>query len=374
GNLRREIEAATDVAALEEFVGKMGKVLEETLQCVAARADGPHDFFQGADSLVGRLGDFGSVKFNLFGIVFVSAEESAQQRDAGEEGAEIVVEVLSDTCAFPLEGALLFGEKELVLVPSLFDDPYGGNYAGEQQAGHESEEPDPLPKMDNHEIVEGGGDGHIAEDPAVTGIGVVAAVETEADFIKRGLGLEPGGEVFSLVSCGGPMGEIGIQPDGNLGVATEDVLDPEDDGAFVVMAGEFVGSEPAEAGTLRVGGFKVVLIVVHVADFIGGAEFRYVSSRIAPGLHGVADGETILVGLNELEEGAIWFVGGVRKRINMEFEEKGVVGLPISTDPVGEDIGALRGGMDDARGGITPKDVRPGFEGGEQRQQRKRHD
>ena len=62
---------------------------------------------------------------DLARIVLVGPGQVAQQRDAGEGGTQIIVQVLRDARPLVLEGAFLFQQLEAALVFPLFHDADG---------------------------------------------------------------------------------------------------------------------------------------------------------------------------------------------------------------------------------------------------------
>src|SRR5258707_154329 len=79
GQVVRYIEPAMSGTAGKHFVGEMSDVFDEALEGIAARADSPDDFLQGADGLRGGLGNFIGVNFDLGWILLIGFCESAEE-------------------------------------------------------------------------------------------------------------------------------------------------------------------------------------------------------------------------------------------------------------------------------------------------------
>jgi hypothetical protein len=101
GQVERHVEAAADAGEGEEFAGVVAEVVGQGVEGIVARGDGPDHLAHGADELLGDFVDPAQA-FRAGGGRGGSAGRAAQQADAGQAGAELVVDVAGDP------GALLF--------------------------------------------------------------------------------------------------------------------------------------------------------------------------------------------------------------------------------------------------------------------------
>ena len=110
------------LVAFKQLVGKVRDVFHQALQRVAAGPQRPNDLFQRPHGLAGRLRDLLRVGLHLARIVLVRPGQVAQQGDARQRGAEVVVQVLRDARALALQRALLLDLLEPALVFASFHD------------------------------------------------------------------------------------------------------------------------------------------------------------------------------------------------------------------------------------------------------------
>ena len=89
----RQIQPAPGGVAFEQFVGEVGDVFHQALERVAAGPHRPNDFFKRAHGLIGSLGDFLNVHFQLGGVPGIGLGQPAQEGNARQGGTELIMQV-----------------------------------------------------------------------------------------------------------------------------------------------------------------------------------------------------------------------------------------------------------------------------------------
>ena len=151
GQVLRQIKAATGGVTLEQLGSEVRNILDQALQRITARPQGPDDFLQRPHRLAGGLGDLLRVSLDLPRVVTVRPGQVAQQRDAGERGAQIVVQVLRNARPLVLQGALLFQQLQPALVLALLDQADRPPDQRQQPQRRQTDEPPRLPKTRQHD-------------------------------------------------------------------------------------------------------------------------------------------------------------------------------------------------------------------------------
>ena len=147
----RQVEAAACGVSLEQLAGKVRDVLHQALQRITARPQRPNDFLQRPHGLAGRLRDFLRVGLDLARVILVRPRQVAQERDAGERGAQIVVQILRDARSLALQGPFLLQQPEPALVFSLLQNADRARDGSQQPQRGQPEEPPRLPEMRQHD-------------------------------------------------------------------------------------------------------------------------------------------------------------------------------------------------------------------------------
>src|SRR5262249_5727458 len=100
-------EAEVDVFSRQGIAGKVAHALEQVADAVALRVDGPDDVAHRLDELARDRGDAAKGVRRLQSRVGVTADELAKNGDLREAGADVVVEIGSDSRPDALDGEKL---------------------------------------------------------------------------------------------------------------------------------------------------------------------------------------------------------------------------------------------------------------------------
>ena len=106
--LHGHVEPATNARDTQKILRELAQIGYQTVERVVLRIDRPDDFIHGPRQLAGRVVNLVQIVRRLMGIFQFGAAGLAQQRDARQAGAEVVVNVLGDARPFPFQRALPF--------------------------------------------------------------------------------------------------------------------------------------------------------------------------------------------------------------------------------------------------------------------------
>src|ERR1035441_510346 len=131
--LVRELQPETNGSVLQEVIGGLGEVFDQALQGVVLGIDCPDNLIERLSHLPGRGRDLAhaGLQFPRRAVLSLIAEES----EIGRAGAQIIMDVLGDAGAFPLDRLFPFQRSEL-----SFQVPYGeiADRAGQASSDYDS--------------------------------------------------------------------------------------------------------------------------------------------------------------------------------------------------------------------------------------------
>src|ERR1035441_282087 len=104
--MQRYIKTAPDVERDQIILREISEVAGEAVQRVVLRVDGPDDFIHRAGQFARSVVNAVELRRGLRGIFQFAVRGLAQQRDAREVGAQMIVDVLGNA------GALAFRSEE----------------------------------------------------------------------------------------------------------------------------------------------------------------------------------------------------------------------------------------------------------------------
>jgi len=116
--LQRHFEAATDVEGHEIVLREVAEVTGEAVQRVVLRIDGPDDFVHRAGEFHGWFRKYGRAAWRPApGVFQFAVRRLAQERDAREVRAEVIVDVLGNAGALAFDGLLALNGFQFAAHP-----------------------------------------------------------------------------------------------------------------------------------------------------------------------------------------------------------------------------------------------------------------
>src|ERR1017187_8887716 len=131
--LVRELQPEMNGGVLQEIIGGLGEIFDQALQGVVLGIDRPDNLIERLSHLPGRGRDLAhaGLQFPRRAVLSLIAEQS----NLGQAGAQIIMDVLGDAGAFPLDRLFPFQRGEL-----SFQVPYGevADRAGQASSDYDS--------------------------------------------------------------------------------------------------------------------------------------------------------------------------------------------------------------------------------------------
>src|ERR1039457_4117781 len=121
--MQRYIKTAPDVERDQIILREISEVAGEAVQRVVLRVDGPDDFIHRAGQFARSVVNAVELRRGLRGIFQFALRGLAQQRDAREVGAQMIVDVLGNAGALAFERLLLFEAFQLAPQPATGNEP-----------------------------------------------------------------------------------------------------------------------------------------------------------------------------------------------------------------------------------------------------------
>ena len=106
--MQRDIQAAADAGPAEESLCETAQIGDQTIEGIVFGVYGPNDLVHGASQFARGAVDLVGIQSGLLMILQFTAHSLAQHGNAGQAGAEVIMDVTSDASPLALEGLLPF--------------------------------------------------------------------------------------------------------------------------------------------------------------------------------------------------------------------------------------------------------------------------
>ena len=148
--VRRHVEAQLDAGQRQVLLGELADVGDEAVERIVPRIDGPDDLVHRPRQLARRVRDLAEMAGDL--VRRFATRQLAEQRDLGQPGAEIVVDVAGDAIAIALDRALQLEPLDLAAEPARADEAHGaGDDEERAEAGGDLERARLVEVRQDHE-------------------------------------------------------------------------------------------------------------------------------------------------------------------------------------------------------------------------------